>query len=103
MQLVVLRWSLALALGIGACVFVLSIARGAHVGVHAPVALGMGVAELLAAALLVVPRTRQLGGALLLATLVVAAVLHLLMGQAPPVAFLVYAAALWVVIREPVS
>jgi hypothetical protein len=55
--------------------------------------------ELLGALLFFVPQKRSLGGYLLLASLGLAMVLHVAMGEWPPPAFLVYAAAIWVVIR----
>ena len=66
--MLVLRWSVALVLGTGAALLVTS-----------------------------VPRTIRIGGFALLGVLVVAAALHLAMGDAPPVSFAVYAAAIWVV------
>ena len=92
----VLRWSLALVLGTGAAVLVVSCLRGER-----PAALAvLGVAELVAAALFVVPRAIRTGGVALLAVLVAAAALHAASGEPPPISFAVYAAAIWAVTTE---
>lgn len=91
-RITLLRWSLVAVLGIGAGA--LLVTR------PAPPAVALGVAELVGAALLVVPRTRVVGAVLLFAVLAAAAVLHAVLGQVPPIAFVVYAAALAVVMRR---
>ncbi len=97
-----LRWSLAAVLGAGAVLLLVALAGGGHLGLHAPLAAAIAVAEVAGAVLLVVPRTRRLGGAVLLATLAAAALLHALAGQVPPLAFVVYAAAIAVAMRREV-
>ena len=81
-----LRWALAGVLGAGA-VMILRSGEVVHVAI--------GVAELVGALLLLVPRTRRLGGYTLLAVLAVAAAIH-----GPPLAFIVYAAAIVVAMRR---
>jgi hypothetical protein len=99
---VLLRWSLALVLGGSAALLLVSLARGEHVGVHAPLALAIGGAEVLAAVMLLIPRTIRVGGGLLLIVLVCAAALHMLAGKPPPLAFAIYIPAIWVVMRRGV-
>ena len=96
MPLTLLRWSLALVLGAGAAVLVVSCLRG-----ESPAGLAvLGIAEVLAAALFVVPRAVRPGGFALLAVLAVAAALHAASGEPPPISFAVYAAAIWAVMTE---
>jgi hypothetical protein len=96
MPFIVLRGSLALVLGAGAAVLVVSCLRGER-----PAGLAvLGVAELIAAALFVLPRAIRAGGFALLAVLAVAAGLHAASGEPPPISFAVYAAAIWAVMTE---
>ena len=81
-----LQWSLGLIL-IYECIRLLfSSAPHGHIP-HALI-LAIGVVELLGAILFLIPLTFRAGGFLLLATFLVAAVVHLLHGQ-PDVGFLV--------------
>ena len=89
-----LRWTLALVLGGQAALLLVASLRTAS---PAPVHLTLGVAELLASVLILLPRTRLAGAALLFLTLTGASVVHLASGQAPPPSFAVYAVALLVV------
>lgn len=105
MSLTVLRWSIALVLGGGAALLLASVAHAdhdlAHLG-HAGGLVALGVAELVAAALFVVPRTLRLGGFGLLGVLAAAALLHAALGEVPSPSFVVYAAAIWVAMaRRP--
>jgi hypothetical protein len=93
-----LRWSVALVLGSQAGALIISIVRGEHIDAPIAAALALGVVELVAAVVFLVPRAVAVGGVALLATLVAAAIVHLVLGKAPPASFAVYAAALWVVI-----
>jgi hypothetical protein len=96
-RILILRWSVALVLGVQAGLLLFRTARGLH-----PAGLGILVgAELIAALLLLLPQTIRPGAALLFAALAVAALLHALEGGVPPAAYLVYAAALWVVAASP--
>lgn len=96
MPFIVLRWSLALVLGAGAAVLVVSCLRGER-----PAGLTvLGVAELAAAALFVVPRAIRAGGFALLAVLAAAVALHAVSGEPPPISFAVYAAAIWAVMTD---
>ena len=87
-----LRWALAIVLGTGAIVLLVGGPRG-------PLHLAIGTAELAGALLLLVARTRRAGACVLLAVLAVAAAVHAIGGQVPPLAFVVYAASLAVVMR----
>src|SRR5262245_58188738 len=100
MSLTLLRWSLAVVLSSGAALLLLSLAHG-HPGVPPPLLAAVGVLELGGAILFVVPRTTNLGAAGLVASLAAAAVVHLAIGDAPPPAFLVYAAGIAVIVRAP--
>jgi hypothetical protein len=92
-----LHWTTAAALGLAAASL---LARQIHGGGRRPhLAIAVGAAEVAGALLFVVPATVRTGGAILLLTLVVAAAMHGAMGESPPVAFLVYGAAIWTVVR----
>ena len=92
-----LHWTTAAVLGFLATSLLV---HEIHGGGRARGAIAVGVVEVAGALLFVVPATVRIGGAVLLLTLIVAAVVHGAMGQAPPAAFLVYAAAIWTVLRE---
>src|SRR5262245_45830714 len=92
----ILRWSIAVVLGFGAAV---SLVHHDHAGVVPAVAITLAVAELAFAALFAIPKTAFVGGVGLLAVLVASAIVHVAAGQTPPIAFVVYAAAIWTVIR----
>jgi hypothetical protein len=96
MPLPLLRWSVSLVLGSGAAVLVASCLRGER-----PAGLlVLGIAELIAALLFLVPRTLRAGGLALLAVLVAAVALHATAGEPPPISFAVYAAAIWASMTE---
>src|SRR5438552_17599762 len=93
----ILQWSLAVVLALGALLLLLDVAGGASVHIAPPIAAALGVAELAAAVLFAVPATRRVGAVALWVLLAAAVVVHALHRQAPPPAFVVYAAAIWVV------
>ena len=86
-----LRWSLSLALGAPAAALA---ARSHHLGLKA-----LGVTEALGANHVQPRRTRIAGAALLSLSLLVASVFHGVSGELPPIAFLVYLAAIAVVVK----
>ncbi len=90
-----LRWALAAVLGTGAAMLL-----AASGGAHGAVGVAIAAAELAGAVLLVVRRTRAIGAAILLVVLAGACMIHALVGEAPPLAFAVYAVALIVVARR---
>lgn len=96
MAYLLLRWSIAGVLGAGGAILAVS---SLHAGRSAVLIL-LGAAELVAAALFVIPRTLRAGGFALLAVLAAAAALHAATGDAPPLSFVVYAAAIWAVMTE---
>jgi len=96
-RLRVLHWTVSAVLGFLAGSLLV---HEIHGGGRARGTIAVGIAEVAGALLFVVPATVRIGGALLLLTLAIAAVVHGAMGQAPPAAFLVYAAAIWTVLRE---
>jgi hypothetical protein len=96
-----LKIALALVIGYAAVQLLLSAHRGAlHAGVHPAIPTVLAVLEILAVILFLIPKTLVLGGRLLWAILAAAALLHLHGGGVPPPIFLVYAAAIWVVLAE---
>jgi hypothetical protein len=95
--MLMLRWSIALVLGFGAAALLV---HHDHAGIEPAVAIALAVVELAFAVLFAIPRTTRPGGFGLLAVLAAAAVVHIAIGQPPPIAFVVYAAAIWVVIKE---
>jgi hypothetical protein len=96
MTLMVLRWSVALALGAGGASLIVSLA---HTG-RPSLLIALGAAELVAAVLFAVPQTSRIGGLALLGALAAAAVIHAAAGQPPPIGFVVDAAAIWVVLSD---
>jgi hypothetical protein len=96
-----LRWSLALVIGQASLLLLLRAHRGAvQGGVHPALAGALAAVELAAVALFLIPKTLGLGARLLWIVLVIAALVHLHTGDPPPMVFLVYAAAIWVVLQE---
>jgi hypothetical protein len=96
MPFTLLRWSIALVLGGGAALLMVTRMQAGRSGVL----LVIGAWELIAAVLFVVPRTMRAGGFALLGVLAAAAGLHVAVGERPPISFVVYAAAIWAVIAE---
>jgi hypothetical protein len=96
-----LRLALALVIGYAAVLLLLDAHRGAlHGGVDPAIPAVLAVLEILAVLLLLIPKTLVLGGRMLWGALVAATLLHLHAGESPPPIFLVYAAAIWVVLAE---
>ena len=87
-----LRWTLSLALGAPA----VALAAASR---QVPV-IAIGATEAMGAILLQPRRTRMIGAALLLLSLMGASVLHAMLGELPPPAFLVYVAAIAVVTKS---
>src|SRR5216684_4246322 len=96
-RLRMLRWSIGLVLGTQAALLLL---RPAGHGLPAAAVAALASLEVIAAALLLAPRTVLPGAVLLLAALVWAAALHLFLGEPPPATYLVCAAGLWAVLPE---
>jgi hypothetical protein len=82
-----LQWSLGLVL-IYECARLLLFSGGSHGHIPHALVLAIGAVELLGAILFLIPPTVKAGGWLLLATFLVAAIVHVLHGQ-PNVGFLV--------------
>jgi hypothetical protein len=87
-ELAWLALALAVVLGGGAAV---ALAHGA--------VIPLASVELVAAALLVVPRTRRVGAIAMLGVLAAASILHASFGEVPPTSFVVDAVALVIVAR----
>lgn len=97
----VLRWSLALVIGQASLLLLLRAHRGAvQGGVHPALASVLAAVELAAVVLFLIPKTLGLGARLLWGVLVIAALVHMHSGDPPPIIFLVYAAAIWVVLQD---
>jgi hypothetical protein len=91
-----LRAALVLVLGGGAILLL------AH-GPHTPPLIALGGSEVVGAVLFAIPRTRWIGGCVLLAVLAAAALFHALSGEVPPPAFLVYGTAIVATMRRATS
>lgn len=100
MTITLLRWSLALVLGLGAVDLLISLAHAGHPGLPSWAAAALGAAELGAALGLMVPRAIRPAGFALFGVLAVAAGSHVALGAAPPAGYLVYGAAIWVVVHD---
>jgi len=94
----VLRWTLAGVLGLQGLAFALHPA-GADKAVPALLRVALGLLEATGAALFLLPRTVRPGGVALAASLAIAAGLHLWLAEWPPIAFLVYLAAIAAVVE----
>lgn len=90
--MLLLRWSLSLALGAPA----VALAMRSH---QAPL-IAIGSIEALGAVLLQPRRTRVVGAALLVLSLLGATAIHALSGELPPPAFFVYVTAIAVVAQR---
>jgi len=101
--MLLLRWTLALVLGGQALVFLVHLsARGVpfpHVPQHLPYYFAIGSTELAGSILMLVPRTRTIGAACVIASLAGAAGCTWIEGARPPLAFVVYVAALFAVMQ----
>jgi hypothetical protein len=95
-----LQWTLGVVVFAEAALLVFSVhAHGAQpLGVPTAVLTALALAEMLAAALFLIPPTVVIGGVALMVIFALAIVIHLLHGQANVGALLVYAAAAWVVV-----
>jgi hypothetical protein len=107
LSIALLRWSLALVLGGQAFVVLLHIlgGDGEHPPAHhrlgqAPLYVCIAGLELLGSILLLAPPTRLAGGVAVLASLAGATAVSVSEGANPPLSFLVYAFALFVVLQH---
>ncbi|HVG61301.1 MAG TPA: hypothetical protein VNA24_22265 [Hyalangium sp.] len=99
--LTMLRWSLAIALGVPAIQLVIQTASDREgSGHHAAFLLALGAAEAIAAAFLLFPRSQRLAAWALAVILLIASGFHALSGQMPPLQFLVYWAAIAVIVTS---
>lgn len=98
--LIALRWSLAIVLGGPALHLAIRSATGHEGnGHHAWFLLALGAAEAIGAVFLLIPRSRRIAAWALAVILLIASGFHVLGGEMPSLAFLVYWAALAVVAR----
>jgi hypothetical protein len=86
-----LRWSLSLVLGLPAVALAVNTR-------HLPL-IAIGAVEALGALLLQPRRTRLYGAGLLVLSLLAASGFHAMSGELPPAAFVVYLAAIAVVVK----
>jgi hypothetical protein len=96
MSLTALRWSVVIVLGGGAALLLLH----GHPALPAWLGAALAAVELAGAVLFAVPATVPVGAAALIAALVAAAAIHIALGQPPPPAYAVHAAAIWVVVAR---
>ena len=75
--------------------------HGGHAGVPVVIAMAIASIELLGAVLFVIPATQRVGAVSLLASLAAAAIAHAAISEIPPPSFIVFAAAIIVVMRSP--
>jgi len=96
-----LHWSVALVIGQASLLLLLRAHGGAvQGGVHPALAGVLAAVELAAVVLFLIPKTLGLGARLLWGVLVIATLVHMHSGEPPPMIFLVYAAAIWVVLQD---
>jgi hypothetical protein len=99
--LTMLRCSLAIVLGVPAIHLVIRTATGREgSGHHAVFLLALGAAEAIAAAFLLFPRFQRPAAWALAAILLIASGFHALGGEMPPLPFLVYWAAIAVIVTS---
>ena len=89
-----LRWSLAAVLGVQALSLLLDRA------VRPLISVTLAAVELAAIVLFLIPRTLILGAILLFLVLASAVVVHLSLNQTPSLVYLLYAAAISVVVQD---
>ncbi len=89
-----LRWSLSAVLGIQAISLLFD-----H-PVQPLIAVTLAALELAAIVLFLIPRTLIGGAILLIVVLALATAVHLSLKRTPSLAYLVYAAAIWVVVQD---
>lgn len=81
----VLRWVLGLVVLWESCLFlrrtILEVSKSGHLGVHSWIFLVLATAEIIAAAMFLLPAMRVTGGYLLLVVFVFAAAFHILHGE----------------------
>jgi hypothetical protein len=96
-----LQWTLGVVVFAQAGLLVFSgQAHAVHqLGVDRLVLTALAVAEMLAAALFLIPRTVGIGGVALILVFALAILIHILHGQANVGALVVYGAAAWAVVR----
>jgi len=97
-----LQWSLGVVVFAEAARLALSgHAHAAHqLGLPGVVLLALALAEMLAAALFLIPRTVVTGGVALIVILALAMLIHILHGQTNVGGLVVYTAAVWAVVQE---
>jgi hypothetical protein len=97
--LALLRWSLAIVLGPSGAFLMLGALLGREgTGLRPWLLGGLGALEAVGALLFVLPRFARAGAVVLASSLVLAASLHAVARQAPPVSFLVYFPAIAIVV-----
>lgn len=99
---VMLQWTMSLVLVLASVAALLQRDTWStmHPGVATWVIGTVASAELVAIVLFLLPGTLRAGAALLVGVLAAAAAVYLWAGKAPPPSFLVYAAAIWVVVKD---
>ena len=99
----ILHWTVAVIVGIESALFAFSSSTArhlSHIGLPTWIGLAIGVIELLAALLFLVPASKRVGGYGLLVIFAVAIMLHLMHGEYNVGPLVIYAVAVWAVLAE---
>lgn len=101
--MVVLQWAVGIIVGIESALFAFSastVRHLAHLRLPTWIGLAIGITELVAALLFLLPVSKRAGGFALLAIFAMAIVLHLLHGEYNVGPLAVYAAGVWAVMAD---
>lgn len=101
--MVLLRWTVAVIVGIESGLFAFSATPArhlSHMGLPPWIGIAIGITELIAALLFLLPMSSRAGGYSLLAIFAIAIVLHALHGEYNVGPLAIYAAAVWAVIAD---
>lgn len=101
--MVLLRWTVGIIVGAESALFAFSASTArhlSHMGLPPWVGLAIGIIELVAAFLFLLPALERAGGYILLAIFAIAIVLHVLHGEYNVGPLAIYAAAVWAVLAE---
>jgi len=98
-----LHWTVGVIVGVESALFAFSASTArhlSHMGLPPWIGLVIGVIELLASLLFLVPASKRAGGFGLLAIFAIAIVLHFLHGEYNVGPLVVYGAAVWAVLAD---
>lgn len=101
--MLLLRWTVGVIVGAESALFAFSASTArhlSHMGLPPWMGLAIGIAELVAAFLFLLPASERAGGYALLAVFAIAILLHVLHGEYNIGPLAIYAAAVWAVLAE---